>query len=418
MPIEQSERERDRPAGAGGVLVIPVDALVIVPIRNAVLFPGMILPLTISREQAIHAAQQAVKAESPVGILLQRNAEAEAPAGDDLFDVGTVASILRYVTLPDSTHVIVCQGEQRFRVTEYLPAYPFPVARIVRIEEPAESDREIEARLIRLRERALEVLHFMPQISQELIHAVKSIGQPGALADLVASITEIKTADRQNVLEAVDLPTRLDVVLDCLLQRLEVLRLSREIDERTKASMDQHQREYLLREQLKSIQKELGEGEAGNALEIEGLRKAIGEAQMPEEVASQANKELKRLERMSDGSAEYSMIRAYLDWLVELPWREPEPDRIEMAEARRILEADHFGLEQVKKRIVEFLAVRKLNPNGHGPILCFVGPPGVGKTSLGQSIARALGRRFVRASLGGVHDEAEIRGHRRTYIGA
>ncbi|MCP5228167.1 MAG: endopeptidase La [Candidatus Accumulibacter sp.] len=418
MPIEQSEREGDRPAGAGGVLVIPVDALVIVPIRNAVLFPGMILPLTISREQAIHAAQQAVKAESPVGILLQRNAEAEAPAGDDLFDVGTVASILRYVTLPDSTHVIVCQGEQRFRVTEYLPAYPFPVARIVRIEEPAESDREIEARLIRLRERALEVLHFMPQISQELIHAVKSISQPGALADLVASITEIKTADRQNVLEAVDLPTRLDVVLDCLLQRLEVLRLSREIDERTKASMDQHQREYLLREQLKSIQKELGEGEAGNALEIEGLRKAIGEAQMPEEVASQANKELKRLERMSDGSAEYSMIRAYLDWLVELPWREPEPDRIEMAEARRILEADHFGLEQVKKRIVEFLAVRKLNPNGHGPILCFVGPPGVGKTSLGQSIARALGRRFVRASLGGVHDEAEIRGHRRTYIGA
>ncbi|HRE85062.1 MAG TPA: endopeptidase La [Accumulibacter sp.] len=418
MSSEKAQLERDRLAPGGGVLVIPVDALVIVPIRNAVLFPGMILPLTINREQAILAAQQAAKSESQVGILLQRNAEVEVPGPDDLCTVGTVASVLRYVTLPDNSHVIVCQGEQRFRVSEYLPGYPFPVARVVRIDESEANEREIEARLIRLRERALEVLHFMPQVSQELLHAVQNISQPGALADLVASVTEIKTADRQKILETVDLGQRLDAVLDCLLRRLEVLRLSREIDERTRASMDHHQREYLLREQLKSIQKELGEGDAGNAMEIEALRKAIDEAQMPEEVADQANKELKRLQHMSDGAAEYSMIRAYLDWLVELPWREPEPDRIEIAEARRVLEADHFGLEQVKKRIVEFLAVRKLNPSGHGPILCFVGPPGVGKTSLGQSIARALGRKFVRASLGGVHDEAEIRGHRRTYIGA
>jgi ATP-dependent protease La len=418
MSSERAQLERDRPSPGGGVLVIPADALVIVPIRNAVLFPGMILPLTINREQAILAAQQAAKSESQVGILLQRNAEVEVPGPDDLCTVGTVASVLRYVTLPDNSHVIVCQGEQRFRVSEYLPGYPFPVARVVRIDESEANEREIEARLIRLRERALEVLHFMPQVSQELLHAVQNISQPGALADLVASVTEIKTADRQKILETVDLGQRLDAVLDCLLRRLEVLRLSREIDERTRASMDHHQREYLLREQLKSIQKELGEGDAGNAMEIEALRKAIDEAQMPEEVADQANKELKRLQHMSDGAAEYSMIRAYLDWLVELPWREPEPDRIEIAEARRVLEADHFGLEQVKKRIVEFLAVRKLNPSGHGPILCFVGPPGVGKTSLGQSIARALGRKFVRASLGGVHDEAEIRGHRRTYIGA
>jgi ATP-dependent Lon protease len=402
----------------GGVFVIPDDAMIIVPMRNVVLFPGMILPLTIGREQSILAAQQAVKTERPVGILLQRDAEVEVPGPDDLCLVGTVANILRYVTLPDNTHVIVCQGLQRFRLAEYLPGYPFPVARIGRIDEPEATDSQIEARMIQLRERALEVLQYLPQVSQELLGAVKSISQPAALADLVASVTELKLTDRQRVLETVDLTRRLDVVLDCLLGRLEVLRLSRELDERTKASIDQRQREYLLREQLKSIQKELGEGETGNSIEIEALRKAIADAGMPEEVATQANKELKRLERMSDGSGEYSMVRAYLDWLVELPWKAPEPDRIEIAEARRILQADHFGLDQVKKRIIEFLAVRKLNPTGHGPILCFVGPPGVGKTSLGQSIARALGRKFVRASLGGVHDEAEIRGHRRTYIGA
>jgi ATP-dependent Lon protease len=401
-----------------GVFVIPDDAMIIVPMRNVVLFPGMILPLTIGREQSILAAQQAVKTERPVGILLQRDAEIEVPTPDDLCLVGTVANILRYVTLPDNTHVIVCQGLQRFRIAEHLPGYPFPVARVGRIEEPEVTDSQIEARMIQLRERALEVLQYLPQVSQELLGAVKSIGQPAALADLVASVTELKLSDRQRVLETVDLTQRLDVVLDCLLGRLEVLRLSRELDERTKASMDQRQREYLLREQLKSIQKELGEGETGNSIEMEALRKAIADAEMPEEVATQANKELKRLERMSDGSGEYSMVRAYLDWLVELPWKAPEPDRIEIAEARRILNADHFGLDQVKKRIIEFLAVRKLNPSGHGPILCFVGPPGVGKTSLGQSIARALGRKFVRASLGGVHDEAEIRGHRRTYIGA
>ncbi|MEF8759589.1 MAG: endopeptidase La [Candidatus Accumulibacter sp. UW25] len=404
--------------GGGSVFVIPGDAMVIVPIRNVVLFPGMILPLTIGREASILAAQQAVKTEQPVGILLQREAEVEAPGPDDLCLVGTVANILRYVTLQDNAHVIVCQGLQRFRVAEYLPGYPFLVARIARIDEDEASGSQVEARMIQLRERALEVLQYLPQVSQDLLAAVRSIAQPAALADLVASVTELKLSDRQRVLETVDLLRRLDIVLDCLLGRLEVLRLSRELDERTKASIDQRQREYLLREQLRSIQKELGEGDAGNGVEIDALRKAIAEAGMPEEVATQANKELQRLARMADGSAEYSMVRAYLDWLVELPWKTPEPDHIEIAEARRILDADHFGLDRIKKRIIEFLAVRKLNPGGHGPILCFVGPPGVGKTSLGQSIARALGRRFVRASLGGVHDEAEIRGHRRTYIGA
>ena len=415
----RGERGDDRNEQRGGsLLVVPENALIIVPIRNTVLFPGMILPLTIGRESSILAAQQAVKTDRPVGILLQRDAEVEQPTLQDLCRIGTVANILRYVTLPDNTHVIVCQGLQRFRVSGFLPGYPFPVTHPERIDEPETTDSQIEARMIRVRERALELLQYLPQVSQELVGAVKSITQPGALADLVAGVSELKLPDRQLVLETIDLTQRLDVVLACLLSRLEVLRLSREVDERTKASIDQRQREYLLREQMKSIQKELGEGDSSNSVEIDALRKAIAEAAMPEEVAAQANKELRRLERMTDASAEYSMVRAYLDWLIELPWREPAPESIEIAEARRILDADHFGLTQVKKRIVEFLAVRKLNPGGHGPILCFVGPPGVGKTSLGQSIARALGRKFVRASLGGCHDEAEIRGHRRTYIGA
>jgi ATP-dependent Lon protease len=332
--------------GGGSVFVIPGDAMVIVPIRNVVLFPGMILPLTIGREASILAAQQAVKTEQPVGILLQREAEVEAPGPDDLCLVGTVANILRYVTLQDNAHVIVCQGLQRFRVAEYLPGYPFPVARIARIDE-AEASRQPDRSA---HDPAPGARARSPAISAAGVagaaRRVRSITQPAALADLVASVSELKLSDRQRVLETVDLLRRLDIVLDCLLGRLEVLRLSRELDERTKASIDQRQREYLLREQLRSIQKELGEGDAGNGVEIDALRKAIAEAGMPEEVATQANKELQRLERMADGSAEYSMVRAYLDWLVELPWREPEPDSIEIAEARRILDADHFGLDQ------------------------------------------------------------------------
>ena len=404
--------------GASGALAIPDDALIIMPVRSMVLFPGMILPITIGRDSSIAGAQQAVKSERPIGIVLQRNAEIDRPGLDDLCLVGTLANVLRYVTTPDGAHHVICQGQQRFRVVELLQGYPFLVARVARIEEPDGTGKEIEARFMQLKARALEVLQLMPQASQELVGAVQNMGSAAALADMVAGLMDIKAPEKQKLLEAVDLERRLDGVLELLAQRIEVLRLSREIDERTRASMDGRQREYLLREQLKSIQKELGEGEDGNAAEIAEIRKAIADAQMPEEVEKQATKELKRLERMSDGSAEYSMVRSYLDWLIELPWKAPEVSAIDIAEARRILGEDHFGLEMVKKRILEFLAVRKLNPDGHGPILCFVGPPGVGKTSLGQSIAKALGRKFVRVSLGGVHDEAEIRGHRRTYIGA
>ncbi|MDO9198085.1 endopeptidase La, partial [Rhodoferax sp.] len=393
--------------------------MIIVPVRNMVLFPGMIVPIAIGRESSIAAAQYAVKAGRPVGILMQRDPDVETPEADDLPLVGTIASILRYVTTPDGTHHLICQGQQRFRVTGYLAGFAFTVATIERIvESAAEGDKEIEARFLQLKERALEVLQLLPQVPQEMVHAVQGVDAPGMLADLVAGYVDIKASEKQELLEEVDLRSRMDRVLDMLVHRIEVLELSRDIDKRTKESMGQREREYLLREKLKSIQKELGEDAAGNVAEINELGKLIADANMPEEVAKQAGKELKRLQRMSDGSAEYSMVRTYLDWLVELPWKDPEPDAIDVAQARRVLDADHFGLEQVKKRILEFLAVRKLKPGGHGPILCLVGPPGVGKTSLGQSIAKALGRKFVRVSLGGVHDEAEIRGHRRTYIGA
>lgn len=398
---------------------VPADALVVVPVRNMVLFPGMVVPIAIGRERSIAAAQYAIKMDRPVGILMQKNPDADTPGPNDMSAMGTIASILRYVTTPDGTHHIICQGQQRFRVTDFMEDFPFAVARIERIaEETGAGDNEIEARFLALKERAVKVLHMLPQVPEEMINAVQNMDAPGSLADLVAGYLDIKADEKQALLEEVDLRQRLDRLLEVMLHRIEVMQITREIDQRTKASLDKREREFLLREQIKAIQKELGDDAGSSAAELGELRRQISEAGMPPEVAKQAEKELRRIERMSDISSEYSMIRAYLDWLVELPWKTPEPDVIDVAQASQILDGDHFGLDQVKKRILEYLAVRKLKPGGHGPILCLVGPPGVGKTSLGQSIAKALGRKFVRVSLGGVHDEAEIRGHRRTYIGA
>jgi len=407
-------------AGNGEARALPDDALILIPVRNTVMFPGMILPIAISRQMSINAAQAALKAERPVGLLLQKNAETAAPAAEDMHEVGTVVSILRYITAQDGSHHVVCQGQERFRVIEFLSGYEFLAARVERIAEPEATGTDVEASFLQLRERSTQALELLPQTPQELLTTLQNVPTAGALADLVAGFMDAKPEDKQQVLQTLPVRERVDAVLRMLAHRIEVLKLSRQIDERTKASMDDRQRKFLLEEQLRSIKKELGEGEegGGNAAEIEEVRKAIAEAKMPEDIEKQALKELKRLERMPEASGEYSMVRTYLDWLVELPWKDPEPDNIDMAEARRILDEDHYGLEKVKKRVLEFLAVRKLNPSGHGPILCFAGPPGVGKTSLGQSIARALGRKFVRVALGGVHDEAEIRGHRRTYIGA
>ena len=284
--------------------------------------------------------------------------------------------------------------------------------------EVESTSKDVAARLLNLRNQALEVLQLLPQTPAELVNAVQSVTSAPALADLIASFMDIAPAEKQEILETTDIERRLDRVSEMLAYRIEVLRLSRQISEQTKGKIDDRQREFLLREQMRTIQKELGEGEDAKAQEIAELTKKIAEAKMPPEVEEHTKRELARLDRMPEASGEYSMARTYLEWLTELPWSVESGKAIDIAEARRVLDADHYGLQKVKRRILEYLAIHQLNPGGRSPILCFVGPPGVGKTSLGQSIARATGRKFVRVSLGGVHDEAEIRGHRRTYIGA
>jgi ATP-dependent Lon protease len=288
---------------------------------------------------------------------------------------------------------------------------------VLHIPEPTPSSLEIEARFINLKRQAIEAIQLLPQAPPELVAVFQSTTSPAALADLTAAYLDIKPEQKQEILETMDLSLRIEKVSRYLAERLEVLRLTNEIGQQTKAVFDERQRQAILREQMATIQRELGEGD-GKAQETAELTAAIAKAQMPPEAESQALKELRRYERMPEGAAEAGMVRSYLDWLIELPWALPPEKPIDIADARRILDEDHFGLEKIKKRIVEYLAVRKLAPQGKAPILCFVGPPGVGKTSLGQSIARAMNRPFVRVSLGGVHDEAEIRGHRRTYIGA
>jgi len=397
---------------------LPPDALIVVPVRNTVLFPGMVLPITLGRPKSIMAAQQAVRDQRQVGILLQRAAEVEDPTAIDMHRMGTLANIVRYITTPDGAHHLVCQGEQRFQIVEYLTGWPFLVARVLRIPEPETRTSEIEARFVNLKAQAVEAIQLLPQAPADLLAAIESIEAPPALTDLAAAYMDIKPEEKQEILETVDITARMDKVSRMLAHRIEVLRLSQEIGRQTKAALDERQREVLLREQMAAIQRQLGEGEEGKAAEMAELDKAITDAGMPTEVEDQARKELRRLQRMPEAAGEYGMVRTYLDWLIELPWKLPEEKPIDIAAARRILDEDHYDLEKIKRRIIEFLAVRKLSPQGKAPILCFVGPPGVGKTSLGQSIARAMERKFVRVSLGGVHDEAEIRGHRRTYIGA
>ncbi|MCI4679601.1 endopeptidase La [Rhodoblastus acidophilus] len=401
---------------AGGQGAQPGE-LIVIPVRDVVLLPGTVMPIGIGRAVSIAAAQQAVREERQIGVLMQRDPKQEDPTALDLHRTGAVANILRYISAPDGTHHIVLQGEQRFRVIDFVSERPVIVARVQRFADPETLTPEIEARFRFLQQQAAEAFRLMPQAPRELIETVESIPSPGALADVVAAYLDIGANARQELLETFDVVARIEKVTKLLGERLEVLRLTHEIGQQTKAAFDERQREAILREQMAAIQRQLGEGD-GRADEVREIGEKIARANMPKEVEDQARKELARYQRMSEGSGEAGPLRTYLDWLTELPWALPEPKPIDIAEARRILDADHFGLAKIKQRIVEYLAVRKLAPGGKAPILCFAGPPGVGKTSLGQSIARALGRAFVRVSLGGVHDEAEIRGHRRTYIGA
>ena len=409
--------EQARPDAERTFPPIPDDALIILPTRNLVLFPGLVMPINVGREASVAAVQEAVRSKRRIGVVLQRNAATENPPPSELHDVGTAAAIVRYLTTPDGAHHIVCQGQQRFRIVKFLDGYPFAVARVEFAHETETITPEIEARMIQVKERAVEALELIPQAPAELQVAVQDIKLPGVLADFIAGLMDIEPEEKQAVLATTDSQKRLDAVLQHLLSRIEVLRLSREISDQTQERLQKSQRDMLLREQLKTIHEQLGEGDEARS-EAADLAKAIDDAKMPPEVDQHARKELKRLERMQEGSGEYPMLRTYLEWLTEIPWSKETDDHIDIAKARAVLNDDHFGLDKVKRRILEYLAVRKLNPQGKSPILCFVGPPGVGKTSLGQSIAKATGRKFVRVSLGGIHDEAEIRGHRRTYVGA
>lgn len=395
------------------------EPLILIPMRDIVLFPGMAIPITIGREQSLAAAQEAVKNGSKIGLVLQKQPDINEPASDHLHPIGTLANIVRYVTTSSGTHHLVVQGEERFRVRDYVAGLPYLAAHVDMIPEADDDDPEIKARMRHLQEKAIETLQLLPQAPPEAVAAIQSMEYAGALADLVSNFLDISPQEKQVILETTALRERLDKVAEHVRHQLEVLKLTREIDQQTKQSMDARQREYMLRERLKAIQKELGEDDDdSNQSEIDELKQAIADANMSTEAAEQARKELKRLQKMPESSGEYSMIRTYLDWLTDLPWNTLEAENIDIAKAREVLDEDHYGLEKIKKRILEYLAVRKLNPQGRSPILCFVGPPGVGKTSLGKSIARSLGLPFVRSSLGGVHDEAEIRGHRRTYMGA
>jgi ATP-dependent Lon protease len=396
---------------------IAEDVLLIVPVRNLVLFPGVVLPITIGRSKSLAAAQEAVRTQRKVGLLLQTDPAVEEPGAQQLHRVGTAATIVRYITAPDGTHHLICQGEYRFSVLDYVSQEPFLVARIEAHPESSHVDAEIEARGLSLREKAMEAVQLLPQAPAELANAIQSIESIPALADVVASFMDLKAAEKQELLATFDLKSRLDRVLALISQRIEVLKVSRQIDERTREALGERQKEVILRERLRQIREELGEGDAASA-ELEELKATILKAGMPAEVQEQALREAARLDRMPEASGEYSMARNYLEWLTAMPWSRLDEENHDIERARAILDQDHHGLEKIKRRILEFLAVRKLNPEGRSPILCFVGPPGVGKTSLGQSIAKALGLKFARVSLGGVHDEAEVRGHRRTYIGA
>ncbi len=396
---------------------VPPGALLILPLRHAVLFPSTVMPLVVGRPASLQIAEEAVRRQIQVGFVAQRDPSVELPQPAQLFPIGTSAEILRMYNLPDGQRQIIVQGRQRFEIAEFVETDPFLIARVTMIAENTPRSEEFQARVINLRQEAGKALTLLPEPMMELKTAIERIDDPLALIDIIASTMDLPLDEKQDLLATFDPEQRIQKVSEKLARQISLLELSKKIGDETKGSLDKAQRQYFLREQLKAIQKELGE-DGGENVEAEELRKKIQDAKMPQQVETEVLRELSRFERMPEMAAERSMIRTYLDWMVELPWTVRSEERIDLPRAREILDTDHYDLEKVKKRIVEFLAVRKLNPEGKSPILCFVGPPGVGKTSLGQSIARAMNRKFVRQSLGGVHDEADIRGHRRTYIGS
>lgn len=388
-------------------------------VRDIVVFNYMILPLFVGREKSVQAVDAALNSNRYILICTQRDETVDEPGPDDLYTTGTVAMIMRMLKMPDGRLKVLVQGLTRAKITNFVQHHPYDSVEVETIDELVVENPgpEEEALLRSVKEQSEKILNLRGIDSTEIMNVLNSVNEHGRLADLVASNLRMKSSEAQRILESHDPIERLNLVNSQLVKEVEVASMQAKIQSMAKEGMDKAQREYFLREQLKAIRRELGD-KGGEGEEMEELRSTLNSIGLPKKVKKEADKQLSRLESMHPDSSEATVLRTYLDWLIELPWKKSSKDRLDIAEAEKILNADHYNLDKVKERILEYLSVRKLNPSMKGPILCFVGPPGVGKTSLGKSIARSLGRKFVRMSLGGMRDEAEIRGHRRTYIGA
>ncbi len=399
------------PAGAEPILPI-------LPLRNSVLFPATVVPVNVGRARSVRLIEEACGRERPaIGVVTQHKPEVEDPTFEQVYQTGTIARVLKVIRLNSGQYSVVLQGVSRMHIEEPLGRHPTMRARVQRYREAPVVDVEIEALSAHLRESARRLLNELPNASRESLHILDNVREPGALADLIESNLPVSNEAKQEVLETLDVRERIRKVLDQVQRQNEVLRVKQEISTMVEEEMSSSQREYLLRQQIKAIRRELGETDVDED-DIEALRERIALSGLPADPEHSAKRELRRMSSMNTASSEYQVARSYVEWLADLPWKKSTPDRLDVTQARTVLDEDHYGLEKPKKRIVEYIAVRKLRRDGRAPILCFVGPPGVGKTSLGRSIARASGRHFVRVSLGGVYDEAEIRGHRRTYVGA
>jgi ATP-dependent Lon protease len=393
------------------------DALPILPLRETVTYPDTLTPLAVGQERSVNLVNDVLSGNRMLAMVASKDPELDTPGPDDLYGVGVAGTVARMMKVPDGTLRILVQGGERIRIVDYVSEQPYLVAKIEEMPDVVEESTELEALTRNVQSTFSQIIEAIPYLPEELQLAVANLDEPSALSHLISGALRISTDEKEELLETVDVTKRLRRLSEILTRELEVVQLGSKIQSQVESEIDKGQREYFLRQQMKAIQEELGEADEQQA-ELNELRERIEEAQLPEEAQKAAERELSRLEKLPPVAAEYGVIRTYLEWLVDLPWSKETEDNLDIGHAREVLDEDHYDLEEVKDRILEYLAVRKLNPDSPGPILCFVGPPGVGKTSLGRSIAKALGREFERISVGGVVDEAEIRGHRRTYIGA
>jgi ATP-dependent Lon protease len=416
--IERTDHATTIRTGGNGQRTTIPNLLPVLPIRNIVVFPGTVMPLNVGRAKSKALLDEVMPNEKLVGVITQRNAEVEDPGVDDLYPVGVACMILKLFKLPDGNQSIIVHGLARFRLKRIVQTEPFSVGEIEVLEDVLEPGPSVDALVASVRQQAMRVIELSPNTPDEAAQVLNGINNPSALADFLAANLQADTAEKQRMLEELNVEARVRMIAARLATQLDVLELQNKIQSQVKENIDKSQRRYYLQEQMKAIRKELGEQEGGATSEVEGLREKLVAARLPENVMKEAERELQRLEAIPSASPEYGVIRTYLTLLSELPWSNLTPDKLDLAQARKILDRDHHGLDKVKRRIIEYLAVRKLKPDGGGAILCFVGPPGVGKTSLGKSISEAMGRNFIRVALGGVRDEADIRGHRRTYIGS